>query len=110
MAESNAGLNAVLPGFSLSIDSHYQLSNRFAWSQKIASLGVPVVLVYLGFLNAGDMAHRGRETFDSASAWEAAVHNYARGIVPELAWERRLDIGGKIVAPLIRAMDMSWLS
>jgi hypothetical protein len=35
-------------------DSYYQLSNRFAWTWKLASLGVPVVLLYLGFTNAID--------------------------------------------------------
>ena len=110
IAESSQELSAVLPGFSLSMDTHYQLCNRFAWSWKIASMGVPVVLVYLGFLNAGDMAHRGLETLDSGSAWESAVRRYADGIVPKTAWERRLDVGDTPIIPLIRAMDMSWLS
>jgi hypothetical protein len=39
----------------ISRDSHYQISNRFAWSWKLTQLGIPVVLVYLGFLNASDM-------------------------------------------------------
>jgi hypothetical protein len=110
VAESNRELNAVLPGFSLSIESHYQLCNRFAWSWKIASLGLPVILVYLGFLNAGDMAHRGQETFDSASAWEVVVRDYAGGVVPDDVWGRILDIDGTPVVPIIRAMDMRWLS
>ena len=110
IAEANRELNTVLPGFALSNDSHYQLCNRFAWSWKIASMGVPVVLVYLGFLNAGDMTYRGLKTLGSAPEWESAVHHYADGIVPESAWERRLDIGGTPIIPLIRAMDMNWLS
>ncbi len=110
VSESNNGLDAVTPGFSLSIDSHYQLCNRLAWSWKLASMGIPVVLVYLGFLNTEDMAHRGRETFESGSAWDQAVHNYADGIVPSNAWERSLDVEGTPVIPLIRSMDMNWLS
>ena len=110
VSESSIQLNAVSPGFSLSISSHYQLCNRFAWSWKLASMGIPVVLVYLGFLNTEDMAHRGREIFESASAWERAVHDYADGIVPGDAWERSLDVGGSPVIPLIRSMDMRWLS
>jgi len=50
--QANTGLNSVLNGWALSRDSHYQLSNRFAWSWKLTNLGMPVVLVYLGFLNA----------------------------------------------------------
>jgi len=106
VSESNRALGAIQPGFNLSIESHYQLSNRFAWSWKIASLGIPVVLVYLGFLNAGDMDKDGRQIFDSASSWKRAVHEYALGIVPEQAWERKLDIKGTPVIPLIRSMDI----
>ncbi len=110
LVDSSQSLNAILPGFSLSIDSHYQLCNRFAWSWKLASMGVPVVLVYLGFLNAGDMAHRKQEILESDSAWERAVLRYANGVVPELAWQQTLDIGGTPLIPLIRSMDMRWLS
>jgi hypothetical protein len=110
VANSSEALNSIVPGFSLSIDSHYQLCNRFAWSWKLASIGVPVVLVYLGFLNTGDMAHRGQEVLPSDSAWKRAVLKYADGVVPEEAWGRTLDIGGTPLIPLIRSMDMNWLS
>jgi hypothetical protein len=106
VAESNNELDAIQPGFNMSIESHYQLSNRFAWSWKIASLGIPVVLVYLGFLNADDMDRDGREIFDSASSWKRGVYEYALDTVPEQAWERELDIQGTPVIPLIRSMDM----
>jgi hypothetical protein len=57
--QANTNLNLISPGWNLSGDLHYQLSNRFAWSWKLASLGIPVVLVYLGFLNANDMSDQG---------------------------------------------------
>jgi hypothetical protein len=49
---ASLGLNNALPGWRLSCDSHYQLANRFAWAWKLASMGIPVVLVYLGFVGA----------------------------------------------------------
>jgi hypothetical protein len=39
--EANDALNKVQPGWNLSHENHYQLSNRFAWSWKLASLGIP---------------------------------------------------------------------
>ena len=33
----------------ISHESHYQLANRLAFACKITSLGIPTVLVYLGF-------------------------------------------------------------
>ncbi len=108
--EASNALNDVLPGFSLSVESHYQLCNRFAWSWKIASIGVPVVLVYLGFLNDEDMASSGYKTFDSESTWQARVHEYARGFVPDNAWGRSLDIDGTCLVPIIQSRDMNQIS
>ncbi len=46
--QANAGLGSVTRGiWGLSRDHHYQLANRFAWSWKLAMLGVPVVLLYI---------------------------------------------------------------
>jgi hypothetical protein len=35
--QANLGLDGVLKGWALSRDSHYQLSNRFAWAWKLAT-------------------------------------------------------------------------
>ena len=54
--EANVGLaDQTGRRWSLSRDNRYQMSNRFAWSWKIAELGYPVVLIYLGFLEAEEM-------------------------------------------------------
>ncbi len=39
LAEAEQGLNSAIPGLALAADSKYQLSNRFAWAWKVASLG-----------------------------------------------------------------------
>ncbi len=58
ISEASLGLKDTMDGWNLSRDSHYQLANRFAWAWKLASMGVPVVLVYLGFLGAAEMGLR----------------------------------------------------
>ena len=63
-------------------DHHYQLSNRFAWLWKLASLGIPVVLLYLGFLNAQDMTDDG-PLFRSEEEWTRAMKDHRRGAVDE---------------------------
>ncbi len=102
IAEANAALNELRAGWALSRDSHYQLSNRYAWAWKLASLGVPVVLVYLGFLNADEMADRG-EPFRMAQAWAQAVQTHSQGIVPDNTWGQDIDVGGVPLWPLIRS-------
>jgi hypothetical protein len=52
------------------------MSNRFAWTWKLTECGIPVVLVYLGFLNASEMADLG-EPFSSQDSWEALVMTHS---------------------------------
>ena len=105
ITQANAGLNRILAGWNLTRDRHYQLSNRFAWAWKLAELGVPVVLVFLGFLNATEMAGR-RIPFRDARHWRDCLLNYAQGLVPEQAWETTLLPGKAPLIPLIRSVDL----
>ncbi len=103
--EANVGFTAALPGWYLSRDTHYQLANRFAWAWKIATLGVPVVLIYLGFLQMDDMRDQGAPLVSGAD-WDRLVRDHAAGVVPDSAWERRFAIGSATMRPLIRSV--SW--
>ncbi len=60
----------------------YQAANRFAWSWKVASLGTPVILVYLGFVGANQMSDRG-EPFASLQDWTRTLESHFRGVVDE---------------------------
>lgn len=93
IAEANTLLELADPGWHLSASVHYQLANRFAWACKIASLGVPVVLVYLAFPDADEMADQGRP-FANAGDWIKTMLGHTDGIVPITAWNRRLLIDG----------------
>lgn len=106
IAEANDALNAHLPGFNLSRDSHYQLANRFAWAWKAATLGVPVVLVYLGFLKADEMQNRS-QPFAGEAAWTAAMLHHAHGIVPEAAWSQSMMINDTPMRAIIRAVEVA---
>jgi hypothetical protein len=100
--EANQALNMVRAGWNLSHKSHYQLCNRFAWSWKLANLGVPIILVYLGFLRANEM----RDPLPDEQSWKTALRDYARGIVPEDVWGSRLLIDGVPIYPFIRTLEM----
>ncbi len=104
IAEANDALNGVIPGWKLAADSHYQLCNRFAWAWKVASLGVPVVLIFLGFLNVEEMRSQGRP-FKSHDDWIKAVHDHSKSIVPHEGWGRALDVNGTPLIPLIRSCE-----
>lgn len=103
--EANTNLNAVLDGWKLQRDKSYQLANRFAWAWKLASMGIPVVLVYLGFRNAEEM---GKGMFVTHGDWKTCVLDHARPFVPQSAWGQRLDIEGVPLFPLIRSLELDF--
>ena len=106
IAQANVGLQLAAGGsWALSRDKCYQLSNRFAWSWKLASLGVPVILVYLGFLSAKEMAPNG-VPFRSEDDWETTLRGHARGVSDDACWGRRVEVNGMPLWPLIRAIDV----
>jgi hypothetical protein len=74
--------------WQISRDSHYQMSNRFAWAWKLTELELPVVLIYLGFLKAAEMIDRGRP-FASHEDWERAVKTHSAALFPDEVWGRR---------------------
>lgn len=101
---ANAGLGEVTGGtWSLSIDHHFQLSNRFAWAWKVASLGVPVVLLYLGFLNAEEMPE---PRFCCENDWRSALREYCRGVVDVSCWNKGHTVQGTTLLPLVRVVDV----
>lgn len=91
----------------ISRDSHYQMSNRFAWSWKLTELGIPVVLVYLGFLKADDMSKPGEVPFPDAASWEALVKAHSASLFPEEVWGQTWSVNGVPLIPLVRSLDVS---
>lgn len=79
--EANAALNAVLPGFAISRDTHYQLSNRIAFAWKLACCGLPVVLLYLGFTGDDGIVGVG-EPIAGQGHWQRIMGAYMSGVAP----------------------------
>ena len=63
----------------ISRDEHYQLSNRITFAWKLASMGVPVVLVYLGF--TGDTYFK-NDYLRDANHWQRVMGGYMQGLFP----------------------------
>ncbi len=103
--EARSGLSAATGlDWQISRDSHYQMSNRFAWSWKLADLGIPVVLVYLGFLAADEMADQG-EPFADHDSWDRLAKSHSRPLFPDPVWNQRWSVNGVPFIPLIRSLE-----
>ena len=85
-------------------DTHYQMSNRFAWAWKLTELGLSVVLIYLGFLCADEMSDQG-QPFQSADDWEQCVRRHSAPLFPEEIWERPWTCNDQRLVPLIRSVN-----
>ena len=107
ISAANSALNSVLPGWALTKDSHYQLCNRFAWAWKLGTLGIPTILVYLGFLHCDEMGDCGMP-LNSAEHWERSVKKHSEGIVPADAWGVRIPTTSAPIWALIRSLDVQW--
>lgn len=90
--------------WALSRDHHYQLSNRLGWAWKLTELGLPVVLVYLGFLHADEMKDRG-SPFRGAADWEHLAQEESKTVCPPDAWNRAWHVNGVTLALKIAALE-----
>jgi hypothetical protein len=107
--EARAGWRLLDDGVRIGRDSHYQLANRLAFTWKLATLGIPVVLVYLGFTGDEGIREAGAP-FADARDWQQAFGRYVQGTVPLDLFERRLEIAGCPVWLLSRSRPVIEMS
>ena len=92
--------------WALSRDWTYQMSNRFAWAWKLAELSVPVILVYLGFLQADEMKPKGKP-FANKDEWEQLVRSHSAPLFSGDIWNQSWTIGRHALIPLIRTATVT---
>jgi hypothetical protein len=87
---------------TISRDSHYQLSNRLAFCWKLSTLGIPIVLMYLGFTGDSGIMDAG-QPFADRDDWTRAFSNHIRSFFPETLLEKRISFGGAPVWVISRS-------
>lgn len=78
----------------LSTASHFQLSTHFAFAWKLADMGVPVILVYLGFLNVTELENENRLIFKNSAMWNKCVFEKTNKPLPEEIWDATFKFNG----------------
>jgi len=93
------------------------MSNRFAWAWQVTRFEIPVVLVYLGFLEAEEMVDLGRP-FTSAENWTERLKAHSncgehkqgkvfvrhKRLLPDKVWDHTWAVSGTTVSPIIRSL------
>src|SRR3974390_960405 len=85
--EANFALRRNIPGVFLSRDVSYQFSNRVAFAWKLASLGIPTILIYLGFIGDEPIAGES-DYFQTPGDWQSA---FARHTAKHFPVDRQGD-------------------
>lgn len=93
--------------WGLSRDHHYQMANRFTWAWKLAEMEIPVVLVYLGFINCEEMRNGRQRPIVSLNDWTELVEDHSGNLFPKEVWNRELRIRGTPMIPLIRVNEQA---
>jgi hypothetical protein len=90
---------------SFNTEHHFQLSNRFAWGLQLAKMGIPVILIYLGSLQATEMLPNAILT--SAEQWQKLMQEYSSEILSDKCnWDRQIDCGKACFYPIIRSINI----
>ncbi len=92
-------LQLQAPGICIHRDRYYQISNRIAFAWKLASLGVPVVLVYVGFLNDVGMPR----PFVSEEHFERVMRSYLSAVFPPAFLNKPIACGLASMQVIIRS-------
>ena len=88
---------------SAEVDSHYQMSNRFAWAWKLTELGIPVILAYLRFIGCEEMRKGEKQRpISRQEEWGEMVRVHSRPLFPGEVWNREWCVRGESLIPLIR--------
>ncbi|WP_432670549.1 hypothetical protein [Flavobacterium sp. SM2513] len=69
ISQAKIEISKTISSIAISRDNCYQLSNRIAYAWWLANQVVPVVLIYLGFLNCEEMNYGNNRLFHSDIDW-----------------------------------------
>jgi hypothetical protein len=107
--EARRALGGDAAGIGISRDRCYQFSNRVAFAWRLASWGIPTVLVYLGFTGDAGMGGAQNMIRDDAH-WRRLLAEHTRDVMPSSAWERPLPTEGAEVWMLMRTLPCGRVS
>jgi hypothetical protein len=89
--------------WALSRDWNYQMVNRFTWAWKLTELGIPVILVYLGFIGCEEMRKgSAQRPIRDKEDWQQMVLVHSQPLFPREIWNQEWHVHGQPFIPLIR--------
>ena len=90
--EASRALDGQCPGIALTHARSYQFANRIAFAWKLATMGIPVALVYLGFLGDDAIAVPS-DRLNTCKEWKDVFMSHAKSHFPECGLDRPICCG-----------------
>jgi hypothetical protein len=106
ISEARSDLNRIIPGVRISIDNCYQLSNRISFAWKLASFGIPIVLIYLGFYEDRYF----KDYFRDETDWRTRVSQYTATVLPAGFINKRIYCGPSFFQTITTARPVQIIS
>ena len=88
-----------------SAGSHYQFANRLAFVWKLASMGVPTALLYLGFVGDSGLDETLRP-FKDDHEWQDVFIDHGSSILRSKAADVAFAVGGTPAHILVRSRQV----
>src|SRR5208282_4409617 len=79
--------------WALSRDWNYQMANRFTWAWKLTELGIPVILIYLGFIGFEEMRKGpAQKPIVHKEDWQQMVQAHSQPLFPREIWNQEWHV------------------
>lgn len=103
ISEACHALKTFDPRIGISRDRCYQFSNRVAFAWKLASQGMPIALMYLGFTGDKVIGRLSAQIRDTAH-WRSLIKHQTAAVFPTEMWEREIALGSTPLWLLARTL------
>jgi hypothetical protein len=102
IGEASTALSQLQVTKPFSASSHYQFANRLAFVWKLASMGIPTALLYLGFVG-DDGLDGGLKPFKDHREWLDAFNDHVSSILPSKAADLAFTVNRTRAYILVRS-------
>jgi len=105
ITEASDALTLLNVTKTFSAGSHYQFANRLAFVWKLASLGIPTALLYLGFVGDGGL-EESLKPFKDDREWQDAFASHSSSILPSKSADIAFAVGKTPSQILVRSRQV----
>ena len=102
--EANTGINKTVKGVELSTENCYHLSSRISEAWWLANKGIPVILLYVGFLNYEKLSYKKHKVFTTDAEWQDLFKKHTEKVGVDKLLEKSIDCGAASFTTIVRSI------